>query len=62
MGTVMQPFENGRTLPAKSLDFWFDYACPYAYLGSSQAPALAEATLTRHRVTVSGSPVLCSTI
>ena len=37
----MQPFENGRTLPARSLDFWFDYTCPYAYLGSTQAPALA---------------------
>jgi 2-hydroxychromene-2-carboxylate isomerase len=37
----MQPFENGRTLPARSLDFWFDYTCPYAYLGGAQAPALA---------------------
>src|SRR5262249_30759538 len=24
------------------LDFWFDYTCPFAYLGSTQAPALAE--------------------
>ncbi|MDB4940973.1 MAG: 2-hydroxychromene-2-carboxylate isomerase [Labilithrix sp.] len=38
----MQPFESGRTLPARSLDFWFDYTCPYAYLASTQAPALAE--------------------
>ncbi len=38
----MDPFENGRTLPAKSLDFWFDYTCPFAYLGSTQAPALAK--------------------
>jgi 2-hydroxychromene-2-carboxylate isomerase len=37
----MKPFEDGRTLPARSLDFWFDYTCPYAYLGSTQAPALA---------------------
>jgi len=37
----MDPFENGRTLPARSLDFWFDYTCPFAYLGSTQAPALA---------------------
>lgn len=37
----MKPFENGRTLPARSLDFWFDYTCPFAYLGSTQAPALA---------------------
>lgn len=42
MATAMQPFESGRTLPAKSLDFWFDYTCPYAYLGSTQAPALAR--------------------
>lgn len=27
---------------ARSLDFWFDYTCPYAYLGSTQAPALAK--------------------
>lgn len=39
---AMQTFESGRTLPAKSLDFWFDYTCPYAYLGSTQAPALAK--------------------
>ncbi len=38
----MVAFENGRSLPAKSLDFWFDYTCPYAYLGSTQAPALAK--------------------
>ncbi len=37
----MQAFEQGRTLPARSLDFWFDYTCPYAYLGSTQAPAVA---------------------
>jgi 2-hydroxychromene-2-carboxylate isomerase len=34
-------FEKARTFPARSLDFWFDYTCPYAYLGSTQAPALA---------------------
>ncbi len=38
----IEPIERGRTLPAKSLDFWFDYTCPYAYLGSTQARALAE--------------------
>ena len=38
----MAAFENGRSLPAKSLDFWFDYTCPYAYLGSTQAAALAR--------------------
>lgn len=42
MAIVMQAFESGRTLPATSLDFWFDYTCPYAYLGSTQAPALAK--------------------
>jgi 2-hydroxychromene-2-carboxylate isomerase len=32
-----------------SLDFWFDYSCPYAYLAATQVEALAEragATLT----------------
>src|SRR5262249_45772126 len=24
-----------------TLDFWFDYSCPYAYLGSTQVEALA---------------------
>lgn len=38
----MTPFEPGRTLPAKSLDFWFDYTCPYAYLGSTQARGVAK--------------------
>ena len=41
MVSATQPFETGRTFPARSLDFWFDYTCPYAYLGSTQAPALA---------------------
>jgi 2-hydroxychromene-2-carboxylate isomerase len=35
------PIEAERSLPAKSLDFWFDYTCPFAYLGSTQARALA---------------------
>jgi 2-hydroxychromene-2-carboxylate isomerase len=26
------------------LDFWFDYSCPYAYLGSTQVEALARLT------------------
>jgi 2-hydroxychromene-2-carboxylate isomerase len=26
---------------APTLDFWFDYSCPYAYLGSTQVEALA---------------------
>jgi 2-hydroxychromene-2-carboxylate isomerase len=38
----MDTIEAERTLPARSLDFWFDYTCPYAYLGSTQARALAE--------------------
>ncbi|WP_394847623.1 2-hydroxychromene-2-carboxylate isomerase [Pendulispora brunnea] len=25
-----------------TLDFWFDYSCPYAYLGSTQVEALAQ--------------------
>jgi 2-hydroxychromene-2-carboxylate isomerase len=28
----------------KKLDFWFDYSCPYAYLGSTQVEALARRT------------------
>ena len=54
MATAMQPFESGRMLPAKSLDFWFDYTCPYAYLGSTQAPALAQ----RMGVTLTYRPLL----
>jgi 2-hydroxychromene-2-carboxylate isomerase len=50
----MQAFENGRTLPAKTLDFWFDYTCPYAYLGSTQAPALAA----RMNVSLTYRPLL----
>jgi 2-hydroxychromene-2-carboxylate isomerase len=41
MAHAPQAFEEGRTFPARSLDFWFDYTCPYAYLGSTQAPSLA---------------------
>jgi 2-hydroxychromene-2-carboxylate isomerase len=36
-----ESIEKERTLPARSLDFWFDYTCPFAYLGSTQAKALA---------------------
>ncbi|MBX3203943.1 MAG: 2-hydroxychromene-2-carboxylate isomerase [Labilithrix sp.] len=36
-----EAIERERTLPARTLDFWFDYTCPFAYLGSTQAPALA---------------------
>jgi len=28
----------------KRLEFWFDFSCPYAYLGSTQIEALAERT------------------
>jgi len=35
------PIERARSFPAKSLDFWFDYTCPFAYLGSTQARKLA---------------------
>ena len=28
----------------RRLDFWFDYSCPYAYLGSTQVEALARRT------------------
>ena len=36
------PIEAERVLPARSLDFWFDYTCPFAYLGATQAKALAD--------------------
>ncbi|MBX3227362.1 MAG: 2-hydroxychromene-2-carboxylate isomerase [Labilithrix sp.] len=38
----MNAIEEARTLPARSLDFWFDYTCPYAYLGSTRAQAVAD--------------------
>lgn len=28
----------------RTLDFWFDYSCPYAYLGSTQVEGLAART------------------
>ena len=31
-------------LSVHKLDFWFDYSCPYAYLGSTQVEALARRT------------------
>jgi 2-hydroxychromene-2-carboxylate isomerase len=31
-------------MPKVWLDFWFDYSCPYAYLGSTQVEALAART------------------
>jgi 2-hydroxychromene-2-carboxylate isomerase len=31
----------------RTLDFWFDYSCPYAYLGATQVEALAKRTLAR---------------
>jgi 2-hydroxychromene-2-carboxylate isomerase len=31
----------------RRLDFWFDYSCPYAYLGSTQVESLAERTGAR---------------
>ena len=39
---------------ARTLDFWFDYTCPYAYLGSTQAPSLAA----RMGVTLAYRPLL----
>ena len=34
-------FLANRTLPAKSLELYFDYSCPYAYLASHAAPEVA---------------------
>lgn len=39
--TSPETIEPERSLPARSLDFWFDYTCPFAYLGSTQAAAIA---------------------
>jgi 2-hydroxychromene-2-carboxylate isomerase len=48
------PFEDGRVLPARSLALYFDYTCPFAYLGSTQARALAA----RMGVTLEYKPIL----
>ena len=40
-----------------TLDFWFDYSCPYAYLGSTQVEGLARrtgATLTLRPMLLGG--------
>jgi 2-hydroxychromene-2-carboxylate isomerase len=34
----------GLPRPERTLDFWFDYSCPYAYLASTQVEALAART------------------
>ncbi len=31
-------------MPPRTIDFWFDYTCPYAYLASTQVEALARRT------------------
>jgi 2-hydroxychromene-2-carboxylate isomerase len=48
------PFEPGRVLPAQSLSLYFDYTCPFAYLGSIAARALAA----RMGVTLTYRPIL----
>lgn len=37
----MTPIEKTRTLPAKSLELFFDYSCPYAYIATHTAPVVA---------------------
>ncbi len=51
---MARAFEDGRSLPARSLALYFDYTCPFAYLGSTQARALAE----RMGVTLEYKPIL----
>lgn len=34
-------FEPGRTLPARKLELFFDYSCPYAYLAVNRVEAVA---------------------
>lgn len=36
----METIEPSRRLPARSLDFWFDYTCPFAYLASTRVREL----------------------
>src|SRR5688572_5954777 len=31
---------NGGAMPEKTVEFFFDYSCPYAYLASTQIEAL----------------------
>lgn len=49
-----EAFEPGRTLPARSLELWFDYTCPFAYLASTQAEAVAS----RMGVSLTWQPML----
>src|SRR5688572_13416909 len=53
-GHAKMSFESGRVLPARLLSLYFDYTCPFAYLGSTQARALAE----RMGVTLEYRPIL----
>jgi 2-hydroxychromene-2-carboxylate isomerase len=39
---VRDQADSSAELSVKQLDFWFDYSCPYAYLGSTQVEALAR--------------------
>ena len=39
---------------SRTLDFWFDYSCPYAYLASTQVEALAA----RAKATLAWKPML----
>jgi 2-hydroxychromene-2-carboxylate isomerase len=34
-------FEPGRTLPARKLELFFDYSCPYAYLAVNRVESVA---------------------
>src|ERR1019366_5927317 len=36
------PFRARLLTMARRLDFWFDYSCPFAYLGSTRVQALAK--------------------
>lgn len=54
MRTDLAAIEHARAFPARSLDFWFDYTCPFAYLASTQARELA----TRMGVPLHYQPLL----
>lgn len=60
----MASIEAIRTLPARTLDFWFDYTCPFAYLGSTRARSLARdmgAALTYRPMLLGGVFRACKT-
>jgi 2-hydroxychromene-2-carboxylate isomerase len=40
-GAIRRASSASRLVPVKRVDFYYDYSCPYAYLGSTQIEAIA---------------------